>query len=97
MHFILICEDKPGALDLRLANRDAHLAYARATGVVRAAGPTLAEDGQTMNGSLLVIEVADRAAAEAFAAGDPYAKAGLFQTVTIRPWRWVIGNPAEAK
>ena len=29
----------------------------------------------------------DRKAAEAFSAGDPYRKAGLFQTVTITPWR----------
>jgi uncharacterized protein YciI len=92
MHFLLLCEDKPGALPVRLANRDAHLAYARDTGVVRIAGPTLAEDG-AMTGSMLVIEVADRAAAEAFAANDPYAKADLFQSVSIRPWKWVIGAP----
>jgi uncharacterized protein YciI len=95
MHFLLLCEDKPGALPVRLANRDAHLAYVRETGIVRIAGPTLGEDG-AMTGSMLVIEVADRAAAEAFAANDPYAKAGLFQSVAIRPWKWVIGAPGAA-
>ncbi len=40
-------------------------------------------------GSLLVVDVADRAAAEALAAGDPYAKAGLFESTVIRPFRQV--------
>ena len=44
-----------------------------------------------MNGSLVVIEAADRAAAEAWAADDPYAKSGLFSNVEIRPWKRVIG------
>ena len=35
----------------------------------------------------------DRAAAEAFVAGDPYGKAGLFAGVAIKPWKWVIGAP----
>ena len=42
-------------------------------------------------GSLVVLDVPDRAAAEAWAAADPYAKAGLFAAVTIRPWNRVIG------
>ena len=40
-------------------------------------------------GSLLILDVADRAEAEAFAAGDPYAKAGLFESAVIRPFRQV--------
>jgi uncharacterized protein YciI len=31
------------------------------------------------------------AAAEAWAAADPYAKAGLFESVTIRAWKKVRG------
>jgi hypothetical protein len=81
--------DKPGHLDLRLANRAAHLAYIEATGVVRMAGP-LIEDG-AMCGSLIVIEVPDMAAARGWVAGDPYGKAGLFQSVTVTEWKKVIG------
>jgi uncharacterized protein YciI len=44
-----------------------------------------------MAGSLVILDVADRAAAEAWAAGDPYAKAGLFAQVAIRPWNRVVG------
>jgi uncharacterized protein YciI len=45
-------------------------------------------------GSLLVVEAADRAEAEAFAAADPYAKAGLFESVAIRPFRTVFKDGA---
>ena len=43
-----------------------------------------------MVGSLLILDLADQAAADAFAAGDPYARAGLFESVTIHPWRKVL-------
>lgn len=89
MPFALICTDKPGALQTRLDNRTAHLAYIDGTGVVLQAGPFLAND--TMSGSLVILDVADRAAAEAWAAGDPYAKAGLFSDVRIEEWKKVIG------
>jgi hypothetical protein len=90
MRFALICRDKPGALQTRLDNRTAHLAYIEATGVVEMAGPFLDDAGQMM-GSLVILEVADRAAAEAWAAGDPYARAGLFDSVTVQAWKKVIG------
>ena len=90
MLFALICDDKPGGLDVRKANRAAHRTYLKETGVVAQAGPLLDDDG-AMTGSLVVIDVADRSAAEAWAAGDPYAKAGLFADVSIRPWNRVIG------
>ncbi|GAA6147060.1 MULTISPECIES: YciI family protein [Rhodobacterales] len=86
----LMAHDKPGALDVRKANRDAHLAYIKDTGVVAQAGPFLDADGQ-MCGSLVILDVEDMAAAEAWAAGDPYAKAGLFDSVTLKTWNRVIG------
>ncbi len=88
--FVLICRDRPGALEVRKANREAHLAYLAETGIARLAGPLL-DDAGAMIGSLLAVDAADRAAAEAFAAGDPYAKAGLFESVEILAWRKVIG------
>jgi hypothetical protein len=91
MLFIFVCTDKPGCEPLRLANRAAHLAYLNDfREALFAAGPTLSDDGQTMNGSVLIIDFPDRAAAEAFAANDPYAKAGLFESVVIRPWKKVL-------
>lgn len=90
MPFVLICRDRPGALEMRKANRDAHLAYLDRSGVVTLAGPLLDDDGG-MAGSLVVLDVADRAAAEAWAAADPYALAGLFADVEIRRWIRAIG------
>ncbi|PWE29501.1 YciI family protein [Pararhodobacter marinus] len=87
--FALICTDKAECEDLRKSTREAHLAYLNATGTTVMAGPFL-EDGH-MTGSLVVIEVADRAAAEDWAANDPYAQAGLFAKVRIEEWKKVIG------
>jgi uncharacterized protein YciI len=90
MLYVIHCVDKPDSVALRLANREAHLAYLEGKPLVFG-GPFLAEDETTMNGSLLVIDVADRAAAEEFAVNDPYRKAGLFERVDIRAWKKVTG------
>ena len=90
MRVALICIDKPGHIEVRKANREAHLAHIRETGVVEMAGPYLSEAGE-MAGSLVVLEVSDLQAARDWAAADPYAKAGLFQSVDIREWKKVIG------
>lgn len=86
----LIAKDKPGALEIRKTNRDAHVAYLKSTGAVSIAGPFLDPEGQ-MSGSLIILDVPDMAAAEAWAGGDPYAKAGLFQSVTLTEWKKTIG------
>ena len=90
MRFALLCHDKPGHLEVRKANRDAHLAYIEKTGVVEMAGPLLDAEGQ-MSGSLIVLDVADQSAAQAWADADPYAAAGLFDSVTLSAWNKVIG------
>ncbi|SEP05273.1 hypothetical protein SAMN04490248_12151 [Salinihabitans flavidus] len=90
MLFALIARDRPGAHDIRKANRDAHLAYVKETGVVVLAGPLLDDDG-AMIGSLLILDLPDKDAARAWADNDPYAKAGLFESVTINAWKKVIG------
>lgn len=94
MLFVIHAVDKPGSAELRQKTRPAHLDYLTQAGPqVIAAGPTLTEDGVGMTGSVLIIEAADRAGAESFAHSDPYAKAGLFQSTTIMPWRKVFLNP----
>lgn len=95
MHFALICQDKPGSLSIRMETRSKHLEWVdghRNAGRIAFGGPFFDDEGN-MNGSLLMLEVGDRAEAEALAADDPYAKAGLFQSVDIRPWKWVISPP----
>ena len=89
MRAVLICIDKPGSLDLRLAHRPAHVDYLKASPEVELAGPFL--EGEAMVGSMLVLNVETLDAARDWAAADPYAKAGLFDRVEIREWKKVIG------
>jgi uncharacterized protein YciI len=87
MLFALICTDRPGSLDTRMATRPAHLAYLETyQAKLVHAGALLDVDGRPC-GSLLVIDVPGRAEADGFAEGDPYARAGLFESVIIRPFR----------
>ena len=90
MMFAIVATDRPGSLDLRLATRPTHLAYLTtyADRIIHG-GPILDADGRPC-GSLLIIEAQDRASAEGFAASDPYAKAGLFESTVIRPFREVF-------
>lgn len=89
MLIALIGRDKPGALQTRLDNRDAHVAYLKSTGVVSQAGPLLDDDDQ-MIGSLVILDVENMQAAQDWAAQDPYAHAGLFESVELIPWKKVI-------
>jgi uncharacterized protein YciI len=89
MLIALIARDKPGALQTRLDNREAHIAYLKETGVVSQAGPLMDEAGG-MIGSLIVLDVPDMTAARDWADRDPYARAGLFDSVELIPWKKVI-------
>ena len=92
MLYICYCVDKPGALDVRLANRDEHLVYAAGFAeTLKIAGPMLNDDG-SMAGSMLIFDVESKAEVEAFAADDPYGKAGLFERVDIRAFKQSLGT-----
>ena len=94
MLYALICTDNPGGLPLRLETRPAHQEHLRGLGdTLKFAGPFTNEDASEMNGSLLIVEADSLDEAKAIAARDPYAKAGLFADVQVRPWKWTIGNP----
>ena len=97
MLFAIIGTDRPASLDIRLATRAAHIAYLTtyADRVVQG-GPLLDTDGRPC-GSLLIVDVADRAAAEGFAAGDPYGRAGLFESTIIRPFRTVFKDGGQVE
>ncbi len=90
MYYCLICSDKPDSLPLRLATREAHLKYWADADVVRVGGPFLGADEASPNGSLLVIEAESHAEAVKFAEGDPYNVAGLFASIEVRAWRWLL-------
>jgi len=92
MLFIATCIDKPGSLAKRTGRRPAHLVYLSSLGArVRAAGALLDPAGQNPIGSLLIFETLDEAEVRAILAADPYAEAGLFASVDLRPWRQALG------
>ncbi|MCY4088109.1 MAG: YciI family protein [Actinomycetia bacterium] len=61
--------------------------------VVHNAGPTLADDSETIVGLLLIVEAPSLEAAQAFLADSPYGKADVFAEAQIRPWDWKTGRP----
>ncbi len=87
MHFVVIGKDRG---DLRRARRPAHLEYVAARqNLIVYAGP-LIEAGR-MIGSLFLFDVEDRAALDAYLAGDPYfADGGIFGTVEIYESRRMV-------
>jgi len=90
MRVALLCIDKPGHLQTRIDNRPAHLDHIKTSGIVEMAGPLLSPAGE-MIGSLVILSVETLDQAQAWADADPYAKAGLFDSVTLREWKKVIG------
>jgi uncharacterized protein YciI len=69
--------------------RPDHLEFAR--DVVRLGGALLDEHGQPM-GSVMILEAENLEAAKVKLDQDPYAKAGLFESTWLRPWRLAIGS-----
>ena len=92
MQFVLYALDKDNHVNVRMENRPAHLDYLKAhegednAVQVLIAGALRAEDGETMIGSTVILEADNKTAVENFANNDPYAKAGLFKSVTIHPY-----------
>lgn len=72
---------------LRAELRPAHRAYlAKFADQFAFAGPLLAEDGVTPIGSLLVLDFCSSREARAFIEAEPYTVAGLYSSVSIRPF-----------
>lgn len=94
MYYALIGEDAPGTLQTRLAVRPEHVARLEALrdeGRLLLAGPMPAIDAPDpgpagFSGSLLVAEFESLAAAQAWAAQDPYVAAGVWGRVDVRPF-----------
>jgi len=95
--YIIYQEDRPDGAAIRAANRDAHFAYLDShADILVLGGALLGEDGATRTGSALIINVPNREAAEAFSAGEPFRRAGLFSSVKISRMRRGQWNPAAA-
>jgi len=95
MWYAITALDHPGSLQKRLAARPAHLQRLhdlQSQGRLLLAGPFPAIDAEDpgpagFDGSLIVAEFADQATAQAWADADPFAAAGVYREVTVRPFR----------
>jgi uncharacterized protein len=93
MLFVATCLDKPHSLDKRMESRPAHLAYLNGLGSrVKIGGALLAADHTTPIGSMIIFEAASEDEVLALLAKDPYSSAGLFESVSMRPWRPGVGQ-----
>jgi uncharacterized protein YciI len=88
MLYVIIGHDGPDAKDLRPKTRSEHLEHLATydrQGRIRLAGPLT--DG---HGSLIVVDAESESAVRAFADADPYARAGVFESVEIHPFKQVL-------
>ncbi|OAV54831.1 hypothetical protein A6U98_09750 [Rhizobium sp. WYCCWR10014] len=95
MLFALLCKDKPGHLNVRMDTRPTHIEHLNklnAEGTLKIAGPFLDDDGKPC-GSLIIVEAESKEAVRALADADPYAKAGLFESVDVKAYNWVFNKP----
>lgn len=98
MYYALIASDRPGTLNQRMAMRTEHLARLQALqdeGRLLVAGPHPAVDGQYpgeagFTGSLIIAEFPCLEEAQAWADSDPYVAAGVYEQVSVKPFRKVF-------
>jgi uncharacterized protein YciI len=98
MFYAIIGEDRPGTLDQRMAARPAHVERLQALqgeGRLLLAGPCPAIDSPDpgpagFSGSLIVAEFPSLDAARAWADVDPYVAAGVYEKVTVKPFKKVL-------
>ncbi|MCZ6605221.1 MAG: YciI family protein [Alphaproteobacteria bacterium] len=95
--YIIYQEDGPDGQALRDRHRQAHFDYLKAhEDIVVLGGAMLAEDGKRRTGSVLIVNVPNRAAADKFSENEPLRQAGVFREVKISRMRRGQWNPAAA-
>ena len=94
MLFAVIRHDKPNSLALRQSARPEHLKYLETVLDKILYGGALLDAQGGQDGSILIIDVADKAAADAFAATDPFVAAGLFASTVVEQFRHVFKDGA---
>lgn len=93
MEYFCYHRDRPGSLALRIELTEAHWSYMdRYAKELIARGPTFASDGETLTGSVHIVDLPDPAAARAFAFDEPNYQAGAFRDVLLRRWHNLLGS-----
>ena len=85
MHWLVFCVDKPNVSELRAELTPAHLKYLDSKEhFIFVSARQDSDDGSQYVGSMFILDVPNKAAAEDFIEGETFYRAGLFQTVIIR-------------
>jgi uncharacterized protein YciI len=93
MPYVIETWDKPDSLDLRMEVRPEHIVFLECnTAKLLGAGAKLSDDGETMLGTIYIVDVETRAEAEAFVAQDPFTQNGLPGKIQITRWRKAFFN-----
>lgn len=98
MHYMICATDKAGSLAARLQARPDHVArleQLKCEGRLVLAGPFPAIDGLDpgpagFTGSLIVAEFDSLAQAQDWADADPYIAAGVYESVSVKPFKQVL-------
>jgi len=98
MYYAIIAEDIANSLEQRMAARPAHLArleQLKQEGRLLVAGPHPAIDSEDpgpagFSGSLVIAQFASLEEAQQWADDDPYNAAGVYQKVTVKPYKKVL-------
>jgi uncharacterized protein YciI len=97
MLYAVHCVDAKGVDELRNEHLAPHKEYLVGQKHILVVGGALFTEGtDELLGSLYIVNVANRQAAEAFSKADPFTKAGVFGTVTITAMRKSHWNPGSA-
>jgi len=94
VHYLLFYDVVPDYVERRAPLRAEHLALGRAAAArgELVLGGALADP---IDGAVLLFRGDNPAAAEAFAAADPYVRHGLVTRWRVRAWATVVGDAAE--
>ena len=98
MFYAIIAEDVAESLEKRKLSREAHIERLQALqdeGRLLIAGPHPAIDSSDpgsagFSGSLIIAEFTSYDAAKMWADDDPYLKNGVYQMVTVKPFKRVF-------
>ncbi len=106
MLFAIARKDKPGMADARARLLSAHVEYQKAFMAMIVFGGGLVTEGtdasnfeyteagiRAVVGNVLIVDVPNRATAEAMHRDDPYTKGGVFETVIIEPFLQRVPPP----
>ena len=93
MLYVIHALDHDDGLPRRLEHYEAHKGYLAGSGMKTVvSGPLVSDDGETMIGSMFIVEADSRDDVIAFNHADPFAKANVWKEVRIHAFNKRVDN-----